>query len=114
MGSNSITPTFVMNFETNMRHLVSNAWARTLKKLWWPRIMNTYTSGGAFDYVQWFLESAKSQSTGPKGAQMICDPMFAVDHGFGHSHFGNVLVLFRCAIEDNQIDKASKAFSGTS
>lgn len=103
-----ITPTYVQNFETNLRFVMTNAWSRTLKKLWWPRIMLVQSTGSAKEYIEWMLETARIQGTGPKGASMNYDPLVAISHTLTHGHFGNGLELFRSDIEDDKVARAPK------
>lgn len=106
--STMITPTYLQNFETELRFVMTNAWTRTLANLWFPRLMNTTTVGGARQYIEWMLESARIQPTGPKGASMSYDPLIAISHTLRHDHFGNGLELFRSDIEDDNIARAPK------
>jgi|SRR5262245_3425518 len=107
MGTN-ITPTYIQNFETNLTFRMSNAWARTLKRLWWMRLMNVQPTGSTLEYIEWMLESARIQPLGPKGAQMSYDPLVAISHTLEHDHFGDGLQLFRPDIEDDKVDRAAK------
>lgn len=103
-----ITPTYIMNFEGDMRFVMTNAWSRTLKKLWWPRVQLLETTGSAFQYIEWILETARIQPLGPKGASMPQDPLVAVSQELVHDHFGNGLELFRSDIEDDKVARAPK------
>lgn len=103
-----ITPTYIMNFETDMRFVITNAWSRTLKKLWWPRLMLLETTGSAKQYIEWMLETARIGPLGPKGASMPFDPLVAVSQDLVHDHFGNGLELFRSDIEDDKVARAPK------
>jgi hypothetical protein len=103
-----ITPTYIMNFETDMRFVATNAWKRTLKKLWWPRVQLLETTGSAVQYIEWMLETARIQPLGPKGASMPQDPLVAVSQELVHAHFGNGLELFRSDIEDDKVARAPK------
>ena len=106
--STIITPEYIMNFERDMRFVMTNAWSRTLKKLWWQRLMLLETTGSASQYIEWMLETARIQPLGPKGASMPHDPLVAVSQELTHSHFGNGLQLFRPDIEDDKVARAPK------
>ena len=106
--STAITPTYIQNFETQIRSTTANAWARTIKNLWYPRLMNVTTTGGAREYIEWMLESARIHPTGPRGASMTYDPLVAISQTLRSDHFGNGLELFRSDIEDDQIARAPK------
>jgi hypothetical protein len=93
--STAITPTYIQNFETNLTYRMANAWARTLKRLWWMRLMNTQTTGGILEYIEWMLESARIMPAGPQGASVTYDPLVAISQTLEHDHFGNGLKLFR-------------------
>jgi len=103
-----ITPTYIQNFETNLTFRMSDAWKRTLRKLWWPRLMLLQSTGSAQEYIEWMLETARIQRTGPKGASMNYDPLVAISHTLMHDHFGNGLQLFRSDIEDDKVARAPK------
>lgn len=102
-----------MNFERDMRFVMTNSWSRTLKKLWWTRLMLLETTGSAVQYIEWMLETARIQPLGPKGASMPHDPLVAVSQELTHSHFGNGLELFRSDIEDDKVARAPKWSSDT-
>lgn len=104
----TITQTYMGNFETNLRFVMTNAWRRTLANLWFPRLMNVTSVSSAVEYVEWMLETARIHPTGPKGAQMVYDPLAAVSQTLRHDHFGNGLELFRADIEDDKIARAPK------
>lgn len=106
--STAITPEYVMNFERDMRFVMTNSWARSLKKLWWTRLMLLETTGSAVQYIEWMLETARIQPLGPKGASMPHDPLVAVSQELTHDHFGNGLELFRSDIEDDKVPRAQK------
>lgn len=108
-----ITPSYMMNFETDMRFVMTNAWSRTLKNLWWPKLMLLETTGSAKQYVEWMLETARIAPLGPKGSSMPFDPLVAVSQDLQHSHFGNGLELFRSDIEDDKVARAPKWASDT-
>lgn len=107
MGT-ALTPTYLQNFETNLRFVMTNAWRRTLANLWWPRIMNVTSVANAVEYVEWMLETARIQPLGPKGSGMTYDPLCAISQTLRHDHFGNGLELFRSDIEDDMIARAPK------
>jgi hypothetical protein len=108
-----ITPTYMMNFETDMRFVMTNSWSRTLKNLWWPRLMLLETTGSARQYIEWMLETAKIAPLGPKGASMPHDPLVAVSQELDHEFYGNALELFRSDIEDDKVARAPKWASDT-
>lgn len=103
-----ISPEYIMNFETDMRFVMTNSWSRTLKKLWWQRLMLLETTGSATQFIEWMLETARIQPLGPKGASMPNDPLVAVSQELTHNHFGNGLELFRSDIEDSKVARAPK------
>lgn len=106
--SSIITPVYITNFETNLTYRMANAWARTLKRLWWMRVMNPLATGSILEYIEWMLETARIGPTGPKGASMSYDPLVAMSQALEHEHFGNGLQLFRADMEDDKIDRAGK------
>lgn len=101
-----ITPTYIQNFETNLVFRASNAWRRTNSMLWWPRLMLLQSTGSALEYVEWMLETARIQSTGPKGASIHYDGLAALSQTLRHEHFGNGLELYRADIEDDKVARA--------
>lgn len=103
-----ITPTYLQDFETELRFVMTNGWTSTLATLWWPLLMNVDTAGGAKKYIEWMLESARIQPTGPRGASMNYDPLVAISAQMRHEHFGNGLELFRSEIEDDSVARAAK------
>lgn len=106
--STAITPSYITDFQTELRFVVTNAWKRTIANLWYPRLMNVTAVGGAKQYIEWMLESARIQPTGPRGASMTYDPLVAISQQLRHDHFGNGLELYRSEIEDDQIARAPK------
>lgn len=106
--STLITPSYLSDFETELRFVMTDAWKRTLDNLWYPRLMGVTTVGGARQYIEWMLESARIQPTGPKGASMNYDPMIAISQQLRHDHFGNGLELYASDIRDDKIDRAAK------
>lgn len=104
----AITPTYIQNFETNLTFRATNAWSRTLKNLWYPRLMLVQSTGSAIEYIEWMLETARIGSTGPKGANMGYDGLVAISQTLTHDFYGNGLKLYRSDIEDNKIPRAPK------
>jgi hypothetical protein len=114
MSALVINNQYVADFETDLSYKAVNAWNRTLKKLWWPRIMLLEPpSASAKRIVEWQLETARIHHLGPTGKDHVFDPILTASHEILYDHFGNALKLDKSQMSDNRFDKAPKWASDT-
>jgi hypothetical protein len=100
---------YITDFETDLSYKIVNAWNRTLKNLWWPRLMVVEPpSSSAKRIVEWNQETARIHHLGPRGKDMVFDPIVSASHEIMYEHFGNALALDRSQMSDDRIDRSSK------
>ncbi len=105
---------YVTNFETDLSYKVVDSWSRTLKNLWITRIMLVEGPHAAAKWIQeWNLETARIHNLGPKGKDMVFDPMITASQEVLYDHFGNALALDRSQISDDRISRAPKWMTET-
>ena len=65
-----ITPSFVMEYERNMRAITEQEYARRLlaKNTWWNKVMRPMPIEGRTERVTWILNTAMIESVGPTGS----------------------------------------------
>lgn len=103
-----ITPTFAIDFQRNLNVRYSNAWARALGELWYPRITLVQPSDSLEELYEWMLETAQIVPTGKSGGMLTFEDIVAVSHSIKNENFGHALALNRNQIEDNKYDRAAK------
>jgi len=64
-----LTPSFLVDFETNIQTISEGEYERLSAQLWWSRFMNTRPSSSRRELIAWLLSTAKIESRG-KGGQM--------------------------------------------
>lgn len=104
-----ITRQYVVDFETDLAYKVVDAWSRTMKRVWWPRIMLVEPpSASRTRILEWNQETARIHHLGPSGKDQVYDPLVTASHEIEYAHFGNGLKLDRSQISDDRIDRAAK------
>jgi hypothetical protein len=105
---------YVTDFETDLSYKAVNAWNRTLKRLWWPRVMLLEPPSASYKrIVEWQLETARIHHLGPTGKDHVFDPILTASQEILYDHFGNALKLDKSQMSDNRFDKAPKWASDT-
>lgn len=103
-----ITPSFTFDFQRNLNLKFSNAWARTLNKLWYQQITLVQPSSSLEELYEWMLETAQIVSTGSKGTELTFEDIVAVSWRIKNENAGHALKLNRTEFEDNRYDRAAK------
>ena len=100
---------YITDFETDLSYKAVNAWNRTLKRLWWPRVMLLEPPSASYKrIVEWQLETARIHHLGPTGKDHVYDPILTASQEILYDHFGNALKLDKSQMSDNRFDKAPK------
>lgn len=63
----ALTPSFVFDFESNMRALTENEYSRMAANLWWNKITKVLPSSSKRERLAWLLSTAKIESNGLGG-----------------------------------------------
>ena len=99
---------YVVDFETDLAYKIVDAWSRTMKRVWWPRIMLVEPpSASRTRILEWNQETARIHHLGPTGKDQVYDPLVTASHEIQYDHFGNGLKLDRSQISDDRIDRAA-------
>lgn len=108
MASNIFLPSLVRTVDSNLQTIITSAWARRMKKLWWPRIARTRSSSTRVEFIQWLLETAKIRPINQGGASYYGD-MMAASFEIDNTDYGDNLNLTANQIEDALGGDAAKA-----
>lgn len=104
----------IVDFETDLAYKVVNGWSRTMKRIWWPRIMLVEPpSASRSKILEWNQETARIHHLGPKGKDMVFDPLITASQEILYDHFGNALKLDRSQMTDDRIARAPKWMTET-
>lgn len=95
----ALTPSFVMDLESRMRHIQENEYVDLAKELWWDLTTKTIKSGSRREIITWVLNSAELESTG-KGGNIAFDNMTIVETEFESATAAKGLKLARQKFED--------------
>lgn len=107
----ALTPSFLFDFESNMRTITENEYARLASKVWWQSIMKTRPSQSRREMLAWLLSTAKIEDLGRSGGSMFFEDVLSTFTEFENRHAGAGLKLKRAQIEDldgNGLEVASK------
>lgn len=106
----ALTPQFVFDLESRMRHIQERDYLALAKELWWDRITKTMTSGGRREIVTWVLNTAQLEDQG-QGGNIAFDDMAILETEYTPKTAGKGLKLRRQQFEDldgNGIDLATE------
>lgn len=95
----ALTPQFVMDLESRMRHIQENEYVELAQHLWWDLTTKTMKSGSRREIVTFVLNSAELESTGKSG-NIAFDNMSIVEHEFENGAAGKGLKISRPQFDD--------------
>lgn len=107
----ALTPEFLFDFESNMRAITENEYARFSANMWWSRFMRVMPSSSSKEIVSWLLSTAQIETLDKQGGQMPFEDLVAKYTTFENKYAGAGLRLQRRQIEDldgNGLDLAAK------
>lgn len=108
-AGNVITPTFVVDFESNLESAIEDGYANMQSSLWWEAVMGVRPFGAAKKKkLQFNIQSAQITDRGSTGGEIQYDEIEAHFIEATNGHFGRGLRLTRDHINDNQIDHAGQ------
>jgi len=98
-----ITPSFVFEYERNMRANTENEYIRRLlaKNIWWNKVMRTMPIEGRTERVTWILNTAMIEPVGPTGSgDLTFEGMVTQTVEYPTFRHGKGIVVQRDQIED--------------
>lgn len=105
----ALTPTFVMDLESNMKMITMNEYARFTQNLWWTLIAKMRPSGARREILNWLLSTAMIEDLG-KGGQIEFEDIVSATTEYEHKYSGAGLKLTRAQLTDtdgNGVDLAA-------
>lgn len=99
-----VTPSFIVSFETEIKGIVEDNWARVQSMLHWDQFMKVRPSSTKREILVWLLETAKIYPEG-NGGNTRFDDMVAATFAYENFNAGAGLKLTKNEIEDNQINR---------
>lgn len=103
-----LTPSFLVNFETNLQSIIVDSWARVAQNLIWDKFVKLRPAKTKREILTWLLETAKIYPEG-NGGEKRFDDIVAMATEYEISDFGAGLVLRKNEIEDNAM---AQTFNG--
>lgn len=100
----ALTPSFLMDFESKMKRISENEYARLSENLWWSRFMKVRPSSSRRELVAWLLSTAKIEDLGKKGGNIPFEDLVSTYTEFENRSAGAGLKLTRQQIEDTDGD----------
>ena len=95
----ALTPTFLMDLESQMQVVSEQEYSRLTSNLWWQTITRTRTTGARRDVVTWLLSTAQIKDEG-KGGNIAFDDLVATYTEIEQRWSGAGLKLRRDTFED--------------
>jgi hypothetical protein len=95
----ALTPSFLFDFESNLRVISVNEYARMLKSLWYQRVTKTLTSKGKKDVIGWLLDTATIEAQG-KGGNVRFSDMHMIEQTIENLDAGRGLKIRKQQFED--------------
>lgn len=95
----ALTPQFVMDLESRMRHIQETEYLQLTKNLWWDKVCKIMTSGSRREIMTWVLNTAQLQDQG-KGGNIAFDDMLVMETEYESKTAGKGLKLRRQQFED--------------
>lgn len=105
----ALTPTYLMDLESNMKVITQDEYARFTQNLWWTLIAKTRPSGARREIINWLLSTAMIEDQ-EKGGQIEFEDIVSATTEFEHKFSGAGLKLRRPQLEDtdgNGVDLAA-------
>lgn len=99
MSGQVITPTFVYDLETNMKHITEREYARLSANLWWTRVAKMRPSSTRRDIVTWLLSTALIESQG-SGGSVAYDDLVTLYTEFVNENAGKGLKMRKQLLTD--------------
>jgi hypothetical protein len=98
----AVTPSFVFDLESRMRHIQVNDMARLMaaENQWWDTCTKRLTTGARKDVITWILETASLQDIGKMGGNLSFDDMTVLEYEYEVGAAGKGLKLRRQQFED--------------
>lgn len=107
----AVTPSFLVDFETNIQSIVENEYARLGSNLWWSQFMKRKPSQRRQEIVAWLLSTAKIEDLGQAGGSVPFEDLVSKYTTFENRYAGAGLKLRKAQLEDldgEGMDLASK------
>jgi hypothetical protein len=111
----AVTPSFVFDLESRMRHIQVNDMARLMasENQWWDVCTKRITTGARKDVVTWCLETATMESIGKYGGNLNFDDLTMLEYDYEVNGAGKGLRLRRQQFEDLDGNGVNLALSWT-
>lgn len=107
----ALTPSFLFDFESNMKAITENEYARLSSNLWWSRFMKTMPSASAKELVAWIVSTAQIEDLEQQGGKAVFEDLVSKYTTFENRFNGAALKLKKSQLEDldgNGLDYAAK------
>lgn len=95
----AVTPSFLMDFESNMRVISVNEYARMLQNLWVNRVAKTLQSSGRKEVIGWLLDTATIEDQG-LGGNVAFEDMDMIEQEVVNLDSGKGLLIRKQQFED--------------
>lgn len=99
MSGQVITPQFIFDLESNMRHITEREYARLTQNLWWQKVAKVRQSSTRRDIVTWLLSTAQIEDQG-SGGSMAYDDLVTLYTEFVNKDAGKGLKMRKQLLED--------------
>lgn len=96
----ALTPEFLFDFESNMRVITENEYAKFSSNLWWSKFMKTRPSSSKRELVTWLLSTAKIEDLEEIGGKMVFEDIVSKYTEYENRNAGAGLKLKRQQLED--------------
>jgi phage major head subunit gpT-like protein len=109
--SSALTPSFLFDFESRMRAITENEYARLSSNLWWSRFMKTRPTEKKKELVAWLWSTAKIEDLDTAGGKIQFEELSSTYQTFEVSNAGAGLRLRRQQLMDldgDGLDLAAK------
>jgi hypothetical protein len=94
-----LTPAFVFDLESRMKHIQETEYLRLTANLWWNRVTKVRPSGSRREIITWTLNTASLEDQG-EGGNIAFDDMTILETEFTQKTAGKGLKLRRQQFED--------------
>lgn len=95
----ALTPSFVFDLESRMKHITETEYLRLTSNLWWNMVTKPRPSQSRREVISWVLNTAQLEETG-EGANIAFDSMTILNTEFSAKDSGKGLKLRRKQFED--------------
>jgi hypothetical protein len=100
----ALTPSFLMDLESEMEHIQENEYARLSENLFWSDLAVVRPASGRRKLLSWFFKTALIEDLGVKGGKMVFDDLVSKYTEIEARYAGNGLKLTRQQFEDTDGD----------